>query len=69
MEEEQQPDKNNFCKSCKKYHRTSVDGTCPVCGDKLTFYRPKRNYWKDDTLDERKKLGRLINIDVKLNQY
>jgi len=60
--EEKKESLNNFCRSCKKYYRKYVGGNCPVCGAKLSTYRPPRYYMKDDTRDERKEQGKVINF-------
>ncbi len=54
---------NNYCESCKKYHKLSISGTCPVCGGKLSRYRPNRRYYTNESKDKMKWVGKLATID------
>lgn len=70
MEEELKEEKEkNYCRSCKRYYKKSISGTCPTCGGKLSTYRPNRHYFKDDTKEQASYMGKLIQIDNKLNSY
>lgn len=70
MVEEEKPNKNNYCRSCHKYHRKdSIDGTCPTCGCKLSTFKPHKMYLTDDEHDRRVESGKMMNISEVLDKH
>lgn len=62
--------KNNFCRSCKRYHREDdIDGTCPTCGCKLSTYRPHKRYFTNEETERKQETGKLININRILDKH
>ncbi len=59
----------NYCDSCKKYHKLSIDGTCPICGGKLTHYRPNRHYFKKETKEQSKLMAKLIQVSITIEKF
>lgn len=59
---EEEVSRDNFCRSCKKYYRQFAGGLCPTCGGKLSTYKPHKYYMKDDTHDDVKERGKVINL-------
>lgn len=65
---EEKPDKDTYCRSCKKYQRKSTDGKCLICGGKLSTYTSNRRYFTKDSIEKRRERGKVINVPARLER-
>lgn len=61
--------KNNYCRSCKRYHRNHEGCACPVCNSKLSTFKPRKTYLVKDEIKRRVETGKMMNINRNIEHH